>query len=170
MLGFITTRGRGASDRLLFRLAAGLRADGLSLAGAVQDNPERDPNRRCDMELHVLNGADVIRISQNLGAASRGCRLDPAGLEQVVGLVGAALESSPDLVIVNKFGKQEMEGRGFRPVIAEALLRGIPVLTAVNDRNLPAFLAFAGDLAERIAPTPEAAHAWCLRAVGRQAA
>lgn len=170
MLGFVTTPGRGASDRLLYGLADRLRADGLTLAGAVQDNVERASDIRCDMELHVLSGADVIRISQNLGAGSRGCRLDPAGLEQAVGLVGAALEADPDLLIINKFGKQELEGRGFRPVIAGALLRGIPVLTAVNDKNLPAFLAFADGLAERVAPTPDAARDWCLRAAGRRAA
>ncbi len=179
MFGYITMKQPGAADALLFDLAARLRARGLRLAGAVQRNVDRDPARRCDMDLHVLTAGAVVRISQNLGSQARGCRLDAAGLEQAVGLVGAALgsepdsgpdtgpDTGPDLLLVNKFGKQEVDGRGFRPLIAQALLQDIPVLTAVSSGNLAGFLAFADTLAEPVPATPEAVEAWCLRAVGR---
>lgn len=175
MFGYITMTQAGAADALLFDLAARLRARGLRLAGAVQRNVDRDPARRCDMDLHVLAAGAVVRISQNLGTQARGCRLDAAGLEQAVGLVGAALgsgpddvpDSGPDLLLVNKFGKQEVDGRGFRPLIAQALLQDIPVLTAVSSGNLAGFLAFADDMADSVPATPEAVEAWCLRAVGR---
>lgn len=171
MFGYITMTQPGAADALLFDLAVRLRARGLRLAGAVQRNVDRDPARRCDMDLHVLTAGAVVRISQNLGSQARGCRLDAAGLEQAVGLVGAALGSGPDdvpdLLLVNKFGKQEVDGRGFRPLIAQALLQDIPVLTAVSSGNLAGFRAFADDMADSVPATPEAVEAWCLRAVGR---
>jgi len=50
------------------------------------------------------------------------------------------------VLIVNKFGKHEAEGRGFRAVIAEALSNGIPVLVGVNALNLPAFEEFSAGL------------------------
>lgn len=160
MLAFFTTTERGASDRLLETVAAGLRRDGLRLAGAVQVNVERPGAARCDMELHVLTGADTITISQDLGHGSRGCRLDPDGLERAAGLVAAGLEDGADLLIVNKFGKQECDGRGFRPLIGEAMARDIPVLTAVAASNRTAFLAFAQGLAEELPADADALLTW----------
>jgi hypothetical protein len=161
MLGYVVAEGRGAGDLLIARAVERLRAEGIPLAGAVQVNAERDPAYKCDMDLHILSGDTSIRISQDLGKLSRGCRLDPQGLERAVGLVGTALEAGPALLIVNKYGKQEIDGRGFRPLIGEALSRGIPVLTAVNAGNVGAFLEFAEDLAERLPDDVDGIVAWC---------
>jgi hypothetical protein len=168
MLGYITTEGQGVADKLLAEVAAMLRAEGWVLAGAVQVNADRPEGQRCDMDLHVLAGVDVVRISQNLGPLARGCRLDAAGLEEAVGLVEAALgaEPRPRLLIVNKFGKQEAEGRGFRPVIGQALASGMPVLTAVGRANLDAFGAFAQGLGAPISAEVGAVLTWCRRVTG----
>ncbi|MGF6860471.1 hypothetical protein ABIE69_001031 [Rhodobacteraceae bacterium MBR-64] len=162
MLGYVTTDRRGTADPLLCDVAARLRGLGWRLAGAVQVNLETDPERPCDMELHVLVGDQVVRISQNLGAHSGGCRLDPAGLEAAVGLVEAALDDRPRLMIVNKFGKQEVDGRGFRPVIGRALVMGVPVLTAVNPDNMPGFAAFAGGMGIALPASVAQVLGWCL--------
>ena len=106
MLGYIVSESRGAGDVLLGAVAQRLRAQGISLAGAVQVNVERGAGRKCDMELHILSGYDVVRISQNLGALAQGCRLDAHGLERAVGLTSVALQQNPALLIINKFGKQ----------------------------------------------------------------
>ncbi|NDW00919.1 DUF2478 domain-containing protein [Salipiger sp. PrR002] len=169
MLGYVTGLGRGEVDRLMREVADRLRAEGWPLAGAVQHNIETGPTSKCHMDLQVLSGADVVRISQDLGALSRGCRLDPQGLERVVGLVSAGLSKGAALLLVNKFGKQEVDGRGFRPVIGEALSSGVPVLVAVNEGNLEAFLTFAEDLAEALPPDVESVTDWC-RARMREAA
>ena len=151
MLGYVTGGERGAADVLLADVAAALRAQGVVLAGVVQVNEEYNPARPCHMDLHVLSGEHVVRISQNLGALSKGCRLDPSGLEQAVGLVTHALDSGPDLLpallIINKYGKQEVDGRGFRPLIGHALALGVPVLTSVNKGNQAAFDQFAEGMA-----------------------
>lgn len=162
MLGYVTTDRRGVSDPLLYAVAARLRALGWRLAGAVQVNVETDPERPCDMDLHVLTGDTVVRISQNLGAYSKGCRLDPAGLETAVGLVEAALADHPRLMIVNKFGKQETDGRGFRPLIGQALAMGVPVLTAVNTEYLPGFEAFSAGMGTALPVDLSQVVAWCL--------
>ena len=163
MLAYVVAQGRGAADRLLWDVAHTLQARGVAVAGAVQVNRDRAPDRKCDMDLHILSGADpVVRISQDLGRLSHGCRLDPAGLERAVGLVAAAVSRAPTLLIVNKFGKQELDGRGFCPVIAEALGAGIPVLTAVNAGNLAGFEDWAGPLAHQLPPDRDRLLAWCL--------
>ena len=162
MLGYIVAEGRGAGDLIIRDVATRLREQGILLAGAVQVNLETDPAKKCDMDLHLLAGTDVVRISQSLGSLSRGCRLDPEGLERAVGFVSAALDTGVELLIVNKFGKQEIDGRGFRPLIGEALSRGIPVLTAVNAGNVDAFLGFAEDLAEQLPADVDSVLDWCL--------
>lgn len=161
MLGFVTGGMRGQADVVLAEVAAQLRAEGVALAGVVQVNEDFDPARPCHMDLHILTGTQVVRISQNLGALSKGCRLDPAGLEQAVGLVARALDAGPQLLVVNKFGKQEADGRGFRPLIGQALAAGIPVLTAVNAGNRAAFEAFADGIGVALACAPDEILQFC---------
>lgn len=121
-------------------------AQGLRLAGFVQRDVARPGRRRCDMVLRDLTSGDAILISEDRGEASRGCRLNVAELLRAMGLARAALDDAPDLLVANKFGRTEAEGGGIRPLVAEALERGVPVLVAVPERNLDAWRDFAGEL------------------------
>lgn len=163
-LGYVSLPGRGANDRFLATVAARLQDEGLRLCGTVQSNLPRPDRARCDMDILVLPDGPVLRISEDRGDLARGCRLDAGALEQAVLGVAAALPRS-QLMIVNKFGKQECEGRGLAPLIAEALERDIPVLVGVNRLNITAFQEFADGL-ETPLPADEARLvAWCRAAV-----
>lgn len=166
-IAYTMAPGRGDTDLILFGLAGRLAARGLRCCGTVQINTERPGAGPCDMDVKVLPVGPVLRISQDLGRDSHGCRLDPQALETAVGLVAASLAGA-DVLIVNKFGKHEAEGRGFREVIAEALARGIPVLVGLNGLNLPAFEGFAGGLAVPLPAEEEALAAWVLAATGQE--
>lgn len=159
-LAFVRTTERGLTDRLLWNFADLLQARDLKLAGVVQTNSERPGSHHCDMDVRVLPHGKVIRINQILGEESRGCRLNPTALEEAVALVEASLDQAPDLLIINKFGKHEGEGRGFRPLIAEAFARGIPVLLGVNKLNQEAFDAFADDNAQELVADPDSLAKW----------
>jgi len=163
-IGWTAATGAGGTDLLLAGVADRLTRDGLRLAGTVQINSHCGPGRPCDMDVRVLPAGPVIRISQSLGTGSRGCRLDPAALEQAVGEVLARIEAGADALIVNKFGKHEADGRGFRPVIAEALARDVPVLVGLGRLNRQAFDDFAGGFAEEVAPDADALCAWLRHA------
>lgn len=158
MLGYVIHDEDEGNGRMA-ALARALAAQGLRLAGAVQTNLDRGADCACDMELTVL-GTDAapIRISQSLGAGSQGCRLDADALERAAALAAGALEGA-DLALVNKFGKQEAAGRGFRDFIAAALANDTPVLIAVAPELVPAFAGFAGDYAAALT-WPEA-ESWC---------
>ncbi|MFC7704220.1 DUF2478 domain-containing protein [Plastorhodobacter daqingensis] len=162
MIGYVSLPGRGATDDCLAAAVAALARRKVALAGTVQTNPERADRDKCDMDLRVLPDGPVLRISQDLGRHARGCRLDGGVLEQAVAEVAARIDGAA-LLVVNKFGKQEAEGRGFVPLIAEAVLRGMPVLVGVNAMNLPAFLAFAEGLATALPADPSAIADWTLR-------
>ncbi|WP_170758713.1 DUF2478 domain-containing protein [Ruegeria lacuscaerulensis] len=169
-LAYVTTTDRGATDRLLSAVAERLLSTGARLAGVVQTNTECTDSSKCDMDVRVLPEGETIRISQSLGAQARGCRLDPAALEQAVGYVTASLADAPQLLIINKFGKHEADGRGFRPVIAEALALDIPVLVGVNSLNKEKFEEFTDGAAEQIAPDIEAVTAWFERVTAQRVA
>jgi nucleoside-triphosphatase THEP1 len=160
-IGYIVNRGLAGTDPVITEAAERLVAIGHSAVGLVQSNAERGDGCRCDMDVKVLPSGEIFRISQDRGPGARGCRLDPSMLEAGVALVDRALEGAPDILILNKFGKHEAEGRGFRETIAEAVAREIPVLLGVNPLNLEAFLNFAGDLAEEVGPQAGAIAAWC---------
>ncbi|MFC2969374.1 DUF2478 domain-containing protein [Acidimangrovimonas pyrenivorans] len=156
----VRSPGRGDTDLLLARFAEHATGRGLRVCGTVQINSERVPAHACDMDIKVLPDGPVLRISQALGAGSRGCRLDPAALEQAVAGVERALQGGADLLIVNKFGKMEAEGRGLRGVIAEAVARSIPVLVGVNGLNADALEDFAAGMRQPLAPDIAALSAW----------
>ncbi len=165
-LAYTMAPGRGDTDLILLKLAKVLATRGLRCCGTVQINSERGDTGPCDMDVQVLPEGPVLRISQDLGRASHGCRLDPAALETAVGLVSASMGQGSDLLIVNKFGKHEAQGRGFRTVIAEALSKGIPVLVGINALNLSAFEEFAEGLATRLPPEPTALESWIVQMTG----
>jgi len=152
--------GEGRTDRLLHDFATRAAARGLRLCGTVQVNSDCGPGRPCDMDVRVLPDGPVIRISQSLGVGSRGCRLDPEALEQAVAAAEARLASGADLVVVNKFGKHESDGRGFRALIAEAVAAGVPVVVGVNARNAPRLAEFLGAEPDSLDPTPNALDTW----------
>nr|WP_066723667.1 MULTISPECIES: DUF2478 domain-containing protein [unclassified Bradyrhizobium] len=139
-----------AADRALRDVATTLIERGLRLAGLVQHNTARPGRSRCDMVLEELASSELIGISQDRGPLARGCALDVGQLLSAMQIVRAALDTGPDLVILNKFGKTEAEGAGFRPLIADAIEAGLPLLIAVPWRNIESWRLFAGALAREI--------------------
>lgn len=166
-LAYTMAPGRGDTDLILAGLAGELITRGLRLCGTVQINTERTSCGPCDMDVRVLPDGPVLRISQDLGQHARGCRLDPAALQTAVGLVEARLDTGTELLIINKFGKHEAEGHGFRDVIARAVDFGIPVLVGLNGLNRTAFEDFASGLATPLPPEQDALVKWAERAVRR---
>ena len=157
------------SDALIAQCAAGLAASGYRLGGVVQSNAHRRGRRRCDMYMKDLLGGDEIKISLDRGNEARGCRLDPDAFARIDAWVERAVLERVDLLIINKFGREEAHGRGLRPVIAEALIAEIPLVIGVSTQNLCDFLTFIGDSATRLRPDIEAITAWCRNAIERGA-
>ncbi|MEJ2037217.1 MAG: DUF2478 domain-containing protein [Maritimibacter sp.] len=152
--------GRGDTDLMLEHFAQQASAQGHVIRGTVQINTESKPDHPCDMDVKVLPDGPVVRISQSLGKNAKGCRLDPSALEVAVAAVASSINDPVDLLIINKFGKHEAEGRGFRDVIAEAVARDIPIIVGLNKLNAGAFEAFAGAYAEPCAPNLAALTEW----------
>lgn len=166
-LGFFTVN--DGADLILQDLSTRLLSEGLNVQGAVQVNTDRGADCTCDMDLIVLGDpAPPVRISQSLGNGASGCRLDAGALEHVAARVAARLAKGADLLLLAKFGKQEIAGHGFRQVIAQALDGDVPVILHVAPEMRAAFAEFAGDMAEEV--NPDALPRWCRQAASRAAA
>ena len=160
-LGYVSIAGRGATDACVAEAVAVLRARGVILAGAVQTEAAQLDAHPCDMDLQVLPDGPVFRISQTLGNSARGCRLD-GGVLETAAIEAAIRFQGAQALIVNKYGKLEAEGRGFLPLMIQALDQGIPVLVGVNQMNLQGFLDFAQGEAQALPADPQAVAAWVM--------
>ncbi|CUA89361.1 Protein of unknown function (DUF2478) [Chelatococcus sambhunathii] len=169
-IGVVVYQSQHLVDGLLVALSRRLRQRDLRLAGLVQHN-EDDACTACGhMALEDLATGRLVPISEQRGRGARGCRLDAQGLATSAGLAAAAIGSDRvDLVILNKFGKAEAEGRGLRDEFGLAVGRGLPTLTAVGEALLPAWRSFAGEDWQVLEPSLEALEAWCLAQVADEA-
>jgi len=108
---------------------------------------------RCNCrEMHLvdLSSGTLTRISENLGSGARGCHLNWAALSEVAQSIEAALSFAPDILIVNRFGRAEAEGKGMRTAIEKALNLGIPVIVGVRPEYVEVWQDFHGGLAKTV--------------------
>lgn len=167
-IAYVSLPGRGATDAVIAAAIAQVPADILAtLAGTVQRDVPRPGRSQCDMELVVLPKGPVFRINQDRGEAARGCRLDGGALEEAVVAVSAQMPQARAL-IVNKFGKLEAQGRGYVPLIADAVARDLPVLIGVNGLNLPDLLDFCGEMATTLAADAGQISDWLIAQISAQ--
>src|SRR6266511_2907880 len=113
------------------RLVEDCRGRGLRVAGVLQHPVCSDTAGHCDVVVEELTTGLRTDLVEDRGPGASGCRLDVAALAAVNGQVARSLEGDPELLILNKFGKVEAEGRGLLDLVAIAVDRGIPVVIGV---------------------------------------
>jgi nucleoside-triphosphatase THEP1 len=137
---------------VMSRIVGRLLDVGATCVGFLQrDEPPPAGRSRCDMVIESLATGERLKISEDRGPMARGCRLDASVLVTALAAARTAIQARPDVLVVNKFGKTEAEGGGFRELIADAIDLGIPVLIAVPWKNIESWRLFAGELATEIA-------------------
>lgn len=156
-------------DELLAGLSRKLRDEGFSLAGTVQHNMDEAGRPCSDMHIEDLATGRLLNITNPLRIGD-GCRLDATALEDVAGIVAEGLERPVDLVILNRFGKQEIAGNGFRAMMEGAVAREIPLLTVLNGVHRNAWDDFAAGMAETLPPDATAIEHWCRATLNEKSA
>ena len=99
-------------DALIAQCATDLVASGYRLGGVVHSNTHRHGRRRCDIYVKDLLGGDELKISLDRGNEARGCRFDPDAFARIDAWVERAVLERVDLLIINKFDREEAHGRG----------------------------------------------------------
>jgi len=145
---------------LLAEFAQELKAAGVRLVGAVQyDN---GPMETCGIEFEVLPGGQRMGLSQDLGSGSNACRLDPNAMADAAALIKQGIHQGAQLAIFNKFGAQEAGGDGLRAEMIDAVMAGIPLLTAVPERFTDDWNAFTGGESTCLPMSPDALRQWWM--------
>jgi molybdate transport system ATP-binding protein len=161
-------------DALLAGFASALIRNGERVGGIVQRNLKDEAGRSNGMLVVDLMNGREISICQPLGRGATACKLDPAGLAEASLAVSRAIADDADLIIVNKFSKQEASGHGLRSELADAIMAGGPVLTAVPEKCLDAWTQFTGGRGTTLLCAPHVVEDWwrevSLRRAGARAA
>lgn len=152
-------------DEILDHVAKRLKSDQVKVAGYLQQSTPASENCCATMTLENLNDGSITLISQPLGAGSTGCSLDPSALAGVTGKLQAELTPDIDILILNRFGRGESEGHGFRAAIETATEMNIPVLTAVRNEYKKTWLEFTGDFTKLLPANANDVFLWCQSVV-----
>jgi hypothetical protein len=152
-------------DKVLRETIAVLRHRGFRVGGAVQVIGNRWTACRRVMAVEDLLTGETLKISQDLGPEAQSCVLDPAALTEASAMLRLAMSNHVDMVVGNRFGEQEINGRGLRAEFADAAMGGFVVLTAVQSRHVNGWIAFGGGYAVALEPSAQTVTDWAFNAV-----
>jgi hypothetical protein len=145
-------------DEILRGFAHDLNARDYRAVGLVQQGHHcLDAPKLSDVLVHT---GEELQLFQNLGACAAGCRLDVGQLLDAGSQVARAIDEGADLVIINRFGRQECEGKGLSHLIERALSADIPVVIAVPSRRFADWIKFADGMSVKLRCDREALDAW----------
>jgi uncharacterized protein DUF2478 len=142
-------------DAVLRDFAVELKSRGLRTVGMVQAGQCADSS----LSAVLLHSGERLPLAQDFDPAARGCRLDLSRLQNAGARISDALDAGADLLIVNRFGKRERDGKGLAYLIERALDVDIPVVIAVSAKSFTDWIKFAGGMSVRLACDREALEA-----------
>jgi hypothetical protein len=108
----------------------------------------------------LLHSGEKLQLFQHLGACAAGCRLDVGQLLDAGAQVASAIDQGADILIVNRFGRQEREGKGLSYLIERALSADIPVVIAVPSHRFADWIRFADGMSVKLRCDRAALEAW----------
>lgn len=143
-------------DAVLRDFASNLNARGVRAVGMVQAGACADSS----LSAILLHSGEKLLLAQDFDPAAKGCRLDLARLHNAGERIAEALEQGADLVIINRFGKRERDGKGLGYLIERALDADIPVVIAVASDRFADWIKFAGGMTVKLACERAALEQW----------
>jgi nucleoside-triphosphatase THEP1 len=143
-------------DTVLRDFANDLNARGFRAVGMVQAGKCADSS----LSAVLVHSGETILLAQDFDPAASGCRLDLDRLQNAAARVAEALETGADLLIVNRFGKRERDGKGLSHLIQRALDSDIPVVIAVSEHRFPDWIKFVGGMSVKLPCDRDALDTW----------
>jgi hypothetical protein len=144
-------------DAVLRAFAGDIGARGFRPVGLVQLGHRVESGSLSAMLIHT---GITVRLFQDLGAGATGCKLDVGQLLDAASQVASGIDEGADVVIINRYGKQEREGRGLTYLIERALDSDIPVVIAVPDHRFAEWISFAGGMSVKLPCNKDALVSW----------
>lgn len=133
-------------DRMaLLKFVERQKSNGVRIGGVLQQalfNPAGVITGLDAIDVYTGRRIPISRPQQN----SDDCGLDVAALTETTGAIRQAIDDRLDLVVVEKFGELEQDGKGLIDEIFQTIAAGIPLLIAVPEAALPIWLERTGEL------------------------
>ncbi|MDQ8728509.1 DUF2478 domain-containing protein [Bradyrhizobium sp. LHD-71] len=145
-------------DEVLLTFCDDLRRSGFRPVGLVQHGHCR--GQPADVSTLLIHTNEQIRLFQNLGSCAEGCRLDVGQLLTAGARVATAIDHGADLVVVNRFGRLEREGKGLSFLIEMAIGLGIPTVVAVPANRFKEWIKFSQGMSVKLACDAASLHRW----------
>lgn len=158
--GVLLAPAGAVAQQALATFAADLTERGFRVAGITQSVSRDAGGRKTGMHLHPVDGSGPISVAQGLGRGSASCVIDESGIADAAARLRQGIDSGCDLVLFNKFGHLEQEGRGFHAELLLALSSGLPVLVALPPDMLGPWLTFSGGGGDLLLPAADALWRW----------
>jgi nucleoside-triphosphatase THEP1 len=143
-------------DAVLRGFASELNAQGFRAIGMVQAGQCADSS----LSAVLVHNGETVLLAQDPAPGKTGCKLDLARLQDAGARVAGALEAGADLLIVNRFGKRERDGKGLGYLIERALEADIPVVIAVSRKSFADWIKFAGGMSVKLGCNRHALETW----------
>ena len=111
-----------------------------------------------------LNAVDVstnrrIPITRPVKNDSE-CSLDVSALAETTSIIRNAISDRLDLIVVEKFGELEQNGKGLIDEILQTIVEGIPLLISVPEAALPLWQERSGELGSVLPYSEETFQKW----------
>jgi nucleoside-triphosphatase THEP1 len=145
-------------DLVLREFASDLGADGYRAVGLVQIG--RHCADAAGMAAMLVHTGEELQLLQELGTCSTGCRLDVGRLLDAGERIAHAIDQGADILIVNRFGRQECEGKGLSYLVERALSAEIPVVIAVPSHRFSDWIRFADGMSVKLRCSRHSLDAW----------
>jgi len=143
-------------DAVLRDFASDLNARAFRVVGMVQAGQCADSS----LSAVLVHSGEILLLSQDFDPAASGCRLDVSRLQNAGTRIAHALAAGADLLIVNRFGKRERDGKGLSYLIERALDAGTPVVIAVSSSRMGDWSKFAGGATVKLACDRQSLDSW----------
>jgi hypothetical protein len=152
-------------DEVLLTFCNELRQSGFRPVGLVQHG--HCHGEPADLSALLIHTNEQIRLFQDLGSCAQGCKLDVGQLLTAGARVATAIDHGADLVVINRFGRLEREGKGLSFLIEMAITSGIPTVIAVPADRFLDWVKFAEGMSVKLACDTASLHHWWSAMLGK---
>ena len=155
---YSATKGdRGA----LARFVQSLKDSNVAVGGIIQEKTALDTGLWQIDAVDVATGSRILINRPTLPTfGKRLCSLDVSALAETTAILRTAIANRVALMVVEKFGDAERDGKGVIDEVFQAIAAGIPLLIAVPETHLDAWAVRSGGIGAVLPCEEDALREW----------
>ena len=147
-------------DRMaLFKFVERLKSNNVRVGGVLQEALFNSAGEITGLDAIDVDTNQRIPISRPMENRDE-CGLDVSALAGTTEIIRKAIDDRLALVVVEKFGELEQEGKGLIDEIFQTIAAGIPLLISVPEAALAAWQERSGELGSVLSFNEEAFQQW----------